>query len=149
MNLLELMRSVALFEGLNDEQLQRLVDISDEEVFHDGDVVFEQGATGDRLYFVVEGQVAVRLQHLPDQRPRTQVYLGRGQVIGEMALLDKGPRSATIKCRRDNTVMRSISHAAFIALCDHDTTIGYIVMRNLARDLSFKLRHSNLDLGTG
>lgn len=147
MELLDLMRTATLFEGLTDDQLQRLIAISDEEVFDQGDVVFEQGMTGDRLYFVVDGHVAVRLENLPDDRPRTQVYLGRGQVVGEMALLDKGPRSATIVCRRDHTVLRAISHAAFTALCDDDTAIGYVIMRNIARDLSFKLRHSNLDLG--
>jgi len=147
MTLLELLRTVALFEGLTDAQLQQLIDISDEAIFQRGDVVFEQGTTGDRLYFVVEGQVAVRLRYQPNRLPRTQVYLGRGQVIGEMALLDQGQRSATIECRQDNTRMRSISHAAFTALCDKDTSIGYVIMRNMARDLSFKLRHSNLDLG--
>ncbi len=146
MTLLELMRTIALFDGLTDSQLQRLIDISDEVIFDDGDIVFEQGESGDTLYFVTEGQVEVRLRKSPKQPERTQVFLGRGQLIGEMALLDKGPRSATILCSRDRTVLRRLSHAAFNELCRADTAIGFVIMRNMARDLSFKLRHSNLDM---
>ena len=63
------------------------------------------------------------------------------------ALLDQGPRSASIISCLDGTVLRSISHTAFTELCSVDTAIGYMIMRNIARDLSVKLRHTNLDLG--
>lgn len=148
MTLLELMRTIALFEGLADDQLQRLLAISDENVYDAGTVLFRQGETGDRLYIIVDGQVEVRLRSHPDRPERTQVFLGRGQVVGEMALLDKGPRSATIRCSQDHTVLRSISHAACTELCNADAAIGYTIMRNLARDLSFKLRHANLTPGS-
>lgn len=147
MTLLDLMRTIAMFEGLTEHQLQRLLAISDEEVFDKGAVLFRQGETGDRLYIIVDGQVEVRLRSRPDQAERTQVFLGRGQVVGEMALLDKGPRSATIRCSQDHTVLRSLSHAACSELCNADAAIGYAIMRNLARDLSFKLRHANLAPG--
>ncbi len=148
MALLSLMRTVTLFNGLSDEQLQRLVAISEEEIFNAGETIVRQGDSGDKLYFITEGQVEVRVRSGPNQTERSQVYLGRGQLFGEMALLDKGPRSATIRCSRDHTVLRSIHSQAFNALCNTDTAIGYVVMRNIARDLSFKLRHRNLALGT-
>ena len=147
MALLSLMRAVTLFNGLSDEQLQRLLAISEEEVFHTGDVIVEQGEHGDRLYFIAEGQVEVRVRQGHGQIERSQVYLGRGQLFGEMALLDEGLRSATVRCCHDPTVLRSIHSQAFDALCSNDTAIGYVVMRNIARDLSFKLRHRNLALG--
>ena len=66
-----------------------------------------------------------------------------------MALIDLGKRSATVRCSRDNTILRSIQGEDFTALCEEDTAIGYVIMRNIAVDLSFKLRHRNLDLGSG
>ena len=147
MALLSLMRMVTLFNGLSDEQLQRLVAISEEEVFDAGDVIVEQGEPGNKLYFITEGQVEVRVRGEAEQAEHLRVYLGRGQIFGEMALLDEGPRSATVRCSRDQTVLRSIHSQAFNALCAADTAIGYVVMRNIARDLSFKLRHSNMTLG--
>lgn len=147
MDLLTLMQTVALFEGLTEAQLSRLVEISDEEIFGEDEVIFAQGEIGDRLYFVVEGQVEVRLSMGPNQPERSQVFLGRGQAVGEMALLDQGPRSASIVSGQNGTVLRSISHETFTELCSVDTAIGYVIMRNIARDLSVKLRHTNLDLG--
>lgn len=149
MALVDLLRAVALFQGLTDDQLQRLIAISEEEVYHDEEVIFHQDTDGDKLYFIREGQVEILIYHRPHEAPRSQVYLGRGQVFGEMALLDYGKRSATVRCSRDNTVLHTISRDAFTELCSSDTAIGYVMMRNLAMDLSFKLRHRNLDLGAG
>jgi CRP-like cAMP-binding protein len=67
-----------------------------------------------------------------------------GQIFGEMALVDRGARSASVRCCRDNTVLSYIKGSDFTALCESDTEIGYIVMRNMAADLSFKLRYHNL-----
>lgn len=149
MTLLVLLKAVGLFSGLSDDQLQRLIDISTEEIYHDGDIIFEQGAEGDKLYFISDGQVEIRIRKSPDEPERSQVYLGRGQIFGEMALLDLGKRSATVRCCRDQTQLRVISGDDFTRLCTSDTAIGYIIMRNMAVDLSFKLRHRNLDLGAG
>jgi CRP/FNR family cyclic AMP-dependent transcriptional regulator len=149
MALLDLLRAVGLFSDLADEQLQSLIDISHEEIYHDEDVIFYQGSEGDKLYFIREGQVEILIRRSPSEPERSQVFLGRGQIFGEMALLDQGKRSATVKCSRDGTRIHTIDQAAFYALCNSNTAIGYIVMRNMAMDLSFKLRHRNLDLGAG
>jgi CRP/FNR family cyclic AMP-dependent transcriptional regulator len=149
MALLDLMRTVALFSGLSDDQLQCLLDISEEEIIYEDEILFPQGAEGDKLYFISEGQVEILIRRRPDEPERSQVYLGRGQIFGEMALLDLGARSATVKCSQDETVLRSITNEAFTDLCTSDTAIGYVIMRNMAMDLSFKLRHQNLNLGAG
>jgi CRP-like cAMP-binding protein len=143
---LDLWKSVGLFTGLTDEQLQRLIDISQEEIYDDGAVIFQQGSEGDKLYFIHDGQVEILIRKRPQEPERSQVFLGRGQIFGEMALIDFGKRSATVRCSRDHTVLRVISQDTFNDLCSSDTAIGYVVMRNLAMDLSFKLRHRNLDL---
>lgn len=149
MTVIHLWKAVNLFSGLTDDQLERLIAISREEIFNDGDIIFRQDVEGDKLYFVNEGQVEIRIRKNPGDTERSQVYLGRGQIFGEMALLDLGKRSATVRCSRDNTVLNSITGEDFTRLCSTDTAIGYIIMRNMAVDLSFKLRHRNLDLGAG
>ncbi|MBN2304773.1 MAG: cyclic nucleotide-binding domain-containing protein [Anaerolineae bacterium] len=146
MALLELLKAVGLFHGLADDQLQSLIAISQEIRYNDEEVVFRQGSEGDKLYFIREGQVEILIRRQPHEPERSQVFLGRGQVFGEMALLDQGKRSATVKCSQDDTVLHVISREAFTGLCNSNTDIGYIIMRNIAMDLSFKLRHRNLDL---
>ena len=76
--------------------------------------------------------------------PMPIVHLGKGQIFGEVALVDRGLRSATVNTVADGTVLYAISRDDFIELCDEDTRIGYVIMRNIAADLSFKLRHYNL-----
>ena len=61
-----------------------------------------------------------------------------------MALIDQGPRSATVRAIVEPTKVQVIKREAFEKLCMENNRIGYIVMRNLAADLSFKLRHHNL-----
>jgi CRP-like cAMP-binding protein len=74
------------------------------------------------------------------------VELGPGQSFGEMALIDRGVRSATVRCVQDGTSLYVIPRQALLALCDRDPQIGYMLMRNIASDLSFKLRHRNLQV---
>jgi CRP-like cAMP-binding protein len=147
MGLINLLKTVSLFSGLSDHQLQRLIDISEQEVYDDGDIIIKQGAEGDKLYFINEGQVEILVRRRAEEPERSQVFLGRGQIFGEMALIDMGKRSATVRCSQDQTVLRVIDSEAFTRLCSSDTAIGYLIMRNMAMDLSFKLRHRNLDLG--
>ncbi len=142
-DLIKLLKTVELFEGLSDEQLRRLAEISREERYERGDEIFAQGDEGDKVYIIRRGQVEVVIDRRSGA-PRSQIYLGQGQIFGEMALVDMGPRSATVRCIRDGTVLDVIKRGDFIRLCEEDTAIGYIVMRNMAADLSFKLRHYNL-----
>ena len=65
---------------------------------HDGDVVFEQGATGDVMYAVVDGVVDVVANGVVVES------VGPGGIIGEMALVDDGPRSAGAVARGDATL---------------------------------------------
>ena len=143
MELIALLRTAGLFDGLTDEQLARLAQISEPTRYDKGAVIFSQGDEGDCLYLISQGEVEVKVGKSP-ATARTEVYLGRGQIFGEMALIDRGPRSATAVCSRDRTELYGITREAFNALCKADTAIGYAVMRNLAHDLSFKLRHRNL-----
>ena len=66
-----------------------------------------------------------------------------------MSLIDMGPRSATVRCTSDGSQLYVIRRDDFVALCEEDSDIGYKVMRNLAAELSFKLRHRNLSWGSG
>jgi CRP/FNR family transcriptional regulator, cyclic AMP receptor protein len=147
MELLDLLRAVSLFNGLTNDQLQQLIAISAEEIYDDGEVVFQQGTEGDKLYLIRDGQIEILIKRRPEESERTQVFLGRGQVVGEMALIDFGTRSATARSSWNGTVLYSISRDGFTDLCNQDTAIGYIVMRNMAMELSFKLRHANLESG--
>ena len=145
MGLVDLLRSVELFDGLTDQQFETLASVFDERTYKRNEMVFEQGDEGDRLYVVRRGFVEIVVDdEQSEEGPRTIINLGRGQVFGEMALVDRGKRSATVRSVDDGTTVNSISRQAFTDLCQKDTAIGYAVMLNIAADLSFKLRLRNL-----
>ncbi|HVU15220.1 MAG TPA: cyclic nucleotide-binding domain-containing protein [Phototrophicaceae bacterium] len=142
--LVEVIRHIEIFHGLNDAQLAEIAQITQREVYNGGDTIIEQDAPGDSMYIIVEGQVEV-LKRDAEGENQTALFLGEGQVFGELALLDQGLRSATIVADEDPTVVYSLMRDTFDALCLADTALGYHIMRNLALDMAFKLRHTNLD----
>jgi CRP-like cAMP-binding protein len=119
--------------------------------FHSQESIVQEGDPSSDLYVIHRGSVEIVLaqnrattESPSSSGPRAIVSLGQGQVFGEMALIDQGPRSATVRCTTDGARLYQIRRDDFAQLCEQDTDIGYKVMRNIAADLSFKLRHSNL-----
>lgn len=144
MELVNVLASVPLCSGLSPTQLASLAAISQRETYNTDAVIFSQNHAGDKMYIITHGQVEIRLDNGSGGK-HTTLYLGQGQIFGEMALLDQGPRSASVLAVEDETEVYAITAGEFLALCQQDTAIGFIVMRNMALDLSFKLRHKNLD----
>lgn len=145
MDRVKLLKSVELFAGLEDSDLAQLASLCREARFNRGEVITAQGADADDLYLVRDGMVEVLLsQAATPNQSRMVVSLGAGQIFGEMALVDNGPRSATVRAARDGTALDVIPRDAFVELCERNARIGYRVMRNIAADLSFKLRHHHL-----
>jgi len=144
MDLLELLKGVELFHGLNDQELTEVIEIFEPVTYERGDLIAEQGKPGDSLFLVAAGLVEVAIEDSPRDSHRILVNLGEGQIIGEMALVDQGPRSATVRAISDKASLHSVKRGDFEALCQRNTRIGYVVMRNIAADLSFKLRQRHL-----
>lgn len=144
MELLQIMKRVELFRGLNESQLNRISEISRPKTYAKGEVICNQGEAGDEMFIISAGEIEIIVR---DGKGHTYsaVYLGTGQVVGEMSLIDQGARSATAKAAQDETLVYSIPADDFTSLCKQDTGIGYLMMRNLAQDLSFKLRHHDFN----
>jgi CRP/FNR family cyclic AMP-dependent transcriptional regulator len=147
MDPLMVLKSVELFDGASLEELKSVASICQERTYNSGDIITEQGKRGDELFVIHEGFVeVVRSESTPDSSPRAVVNLGRGQIFGEMALVDRGPRSATIRAVSEKLVVQVIHRDQFEQLCERNYHLGYIVMRNIAADLSFKVRHHHLSI---
>jgi CRP-like cAMP-binding protein len=142
---LTVLSSVELFEGVTEVELKAVAEICHERVFKAGDIITQQGLPGDELFVIHEGFVEVlRSEDPSDPSPKAVVNLGRGQIVGEMALVDRGPRSATVRAVSDETVVQVIHRDDFDRLCEENLHMGFTVMRNIAADLSFKVRHRHL-----
>jgi len=140
-----ILEAVELFEGATPQELASVAALCQERTYTRGEIVTAQGEPGAELFVVCEGFVEVlRAGINPELAPRTVVHLGAGQIFGEMALVDRGPRSATVQAASDTTKVLVIYQDDFERICDENHHLGFIVMRNIAADLSFKLRHRHL-----
>jgi CRP-like cAMP-binding protein len=148
--LVDFLRHSEIFLGLSQEKLEQIISIGQQRVFDAGATIISAGEPSDDMYLVEKGMVEVlvaggAVPDIPGPPELTPVVqLGQGQIFGEMALVDQGVRSATIRVIEDGTKLFVVPREQFWALCEEDHHIGYVVMRNIARDLSFKLRHRNL-----
>jgi CRP/FNR family transcriptional regulator len=83
------------FESMSSEQLRIISDISIEENFEKGEIIFKQGDLGDKMYVIVEGNIAIVQEGEKEKKRTVLVTLGEKNVVGEMSILDDETRSAT------------------------------------------------------
>ena len=148
MELRKLISDVEVFYGLTDVELDEIAAICHQRRFKKGDILAVEGEIGSEFFIITEGAVEVMVSN-QQAPPRVVINLGIGQLIGEMSLVDQGPRSATVRAINDPTIIQVLRQDDFHELCKRDTRIGYVVMFNMAADLSFKLRHRHLSNGKG
>jgi uncharacterized membrane protein len=103
-DVIPLLRSLPLFEGLSDDDLAAIAARLQKRSFRAGEIVFHQGDLGDSMYFVNHGSVNI---HLPgeDSRRISLKDLGPGEFFGEVALLDGEPRTASALCSTNTTLL--------------------------------------------
>lgn len=142
MSITNLLKRVQLFTTLNATELEQIAAICTEKQAVPEELVIQQNTTGTGMYIIADGSVEVFIEGT--DVARSLVVLGKGQVIGEMALIDQGYRSASVRATNKGATLYRIGNDDFNGLCQANNHIGFVVMRNLAVDLAFKLRHRNL-----
>jgi CRP/FNR family cyclic AMP-dependent transcriptional regulator len=96
---------VDLFAGLDKKELRHLAGSCQERKFPAGSVLIQQGDTGAGLFVITSGHVKVTQATDPDRAEENLRTMGPGEVLGEMALLDDLPRSATVTAIDDVTAL--------------------------------------------
>jgi phosphoserine phosphatase RsbU/P len=99
----QFLRNSSLFDGFSDEDLQHLAETAQERVLHEGELLFVEGHKGDDCCVIMAGQLEVYKQ-LGDEELRLDVRQP-GQIVGEMALIDNSPRSASVRAVGDVRVL--------------------------------------------
>jgi signal transduction histidine kinase len=132
MNLNDLRKS-PLFEGLSDEELQRLMDMAEPVSLKAGDVLMRQGEAGDAAYVVIQGEFEV--QKKAGQSLIKIDVRNPGDVVGEMALLSRASRNATVIAKTDGVALR-IPPEAFESLLASSSTAVMAVLRWVIARLS-------------
>lgn len=95
MDALKVLESSALFSSLNKRILWRIVSLGLKKIFQQGEFLMREGEPGEFCYIILSGQVEIfRELGLPSKLLINQV--GQGEILGELALIDGLPRSASV-----------------------------------------------------
>src|SRR2546423_562506 len=122
-----------LFAGLDADARLTIEEEASWKSLQSGDVLFREGDAGDALYVVVTGRLRILVSGTSDE-DIALAEVGRGEVVGEMALLTGDPRSATVVAVRDSRLVR-LSRAAFERIVQQCPAAMLLVTRRLVRRL--------------
>ncbi|KAA1429415.1 aldehyde dehydrogenase family protein [Nocardioides antri] len=127
------------FDALSDEHREAVAKLLTEVEFDPGTTIFTEGDEGDAAYFIDEGDVRIELE-LPEVDTESVLrYEGPGATLGEVALLDRLPRSATAIA--DTRVRaRKITTDGIDELARREPAAALALTLELARDATAKLR---------
>ena len=101
-----LIRQVPIFADLDPDDLEELALIVEERRVEPGRDLFKEGDPGDAVYLIVKGAVTVFTGGTAGRPERILSELGAGACIGEMAVLDAAPRSATVRATERTRTLR-------------------------------------------
>lgn len=122
------LRNVPLFSDLEDDDLDRLCQMIEEVRLPKGEVLFAEGEPGDRAYIIKEGELEIF--KLSAEREVLLAVRGSGEVIGEMALLEQKPRTATVRALSD-VVLLAIQKEQLDELLSTSITAANALYRTL------------------
>ena len=119
------LRQVPLFAELSDRHLRKLGKLATVTSFSAYVPVVREGTRGDAFFVILDGRAVVV------RRDGSKTTLSAGDYFGEMALLDRRPRSATVTAQTEITALR-ISASEFQALLRREPTIALALLRTLS-----------------
>ncbi len=122
-----------LFSGVSKQNLEKLAPFAFNRTYAPGDVIIEEGRTGNGVYMITSGKVEV-VKGMGTDNPQTVATLGQGEVFGEMALLDDSPRSASVRAVETTTCM-GIDRWLFLAQLRKEPEVAIAMIQVMARRL--------------
>jgi CRP-like cAMP-binding protein len=149
-DLTNFLKQADIFYQFTPTQLEMVANLCQEREYPLGEIILEEGTSSKELYIITHGEVDILVNPAvvggPDapQGRVTIATLRRGQSFGEVALVDEGLRSATVRSAQKGTTMLIISRDKLLMLCETYPQLGYRLMYNLAADLAMKIRNTDL-----
>ena len=149
-DLTNFLKQADIFYQFTPTQLEMVANLCQEREYPLGEIILEEGTNSKELYIITHGEVDILVNPAvvggPDapQGRVTIATLRRGQSFGEVALVDEGLRSATVRSAQKGTTMLIISRDKLLMLCETYPQLGYRLMYNLAADLAMKIRNTDL-----
>ncbi len=135
-----LLREVPMFSGLSPEDLEKIAEIAHEQLFSSRSILCREGDPGDTLFIIVSGRVDVIIA--AGKKETIIASRGPGEFVGEMAILESAPRSATLRARGEVRVL-VIDGDSFASIMLDRPEVAVSVLRHM----SSRVRQINEKIG--
>jgi len=119
------LKRVPLFSSCSTKDLEKVAKAGDQVTMPAGSVIIDQGQTGHEAFVILSGTATVR------RNGKKVASLGTGSMLGELSLLDHGPRTATVVCDTECELL-VISQRHFLAILDEVPALGHKLLATLA-----------------
>jgi CRP/FNR family transcriptional regulator, cyclic AMP receptor protein len=139
--IINLLARLPIFEGLGDGELRKIARLFTQKLYRGGEKVFNKGDQGNEAYIVMRGQIDICL----DEKSPPVASVLNGQIFGEQAFLDGAARGG-LAVASQPSILLVMQRTAFNDLVQREPHLGMVVIRNIAMDLSNKLRRANQNL---
>ena len=145
-----ILATTEIFDNFSDAQLPLVAALCTPVTYSLGHVVLSENEASDEMYIIGRGGVEVLVNpgavgDAAQQQvaPVVLTELRQGQIVGEVALVDQGVRSATIRVSRDDTLLLRLRRDQLMRLGETYPVLGFKLMRNLAAELATKIRNTD------
>jgi CRP-like cAMP-binding protein len=132
---------IDIFRDLHRDGIERIAAVCSEETYRAGEVIFQEGDVGDKLYLILEGRVRISRQ-VAGMGEEALAILGPGAAFGEMSLIDDFPRSADARVH-ERCRLLVLTKSALEDLLFLDKDLAYEILWNFVKILSARLRETN------
>ncbi len=136
---IEVLKNMPIFKYLNYKELVRVMNITEVRSYKTGDEIIKEGTTGEELYILLDGSVRL---HKDEAFIAT---LERGAHFGEMALVDRAPRSASATSESDSRLL-AISRKDFYHIIRNESKLSVKLLWSFVQVLTERLRKTTADL---
>jgi hypothetical protein len=137
-----LIRQVPIFSELDADDLEELATIVEERRIEAGKDLFREGDVGDAVYLIVKGTVRVFVGGTGDRPEKTLSEQGAGACIGEMAVLDAAPRSATVRATERTRALR-VPGEGFKRVMSERPEMSEAIVAELVRRMRGMMAHAS------
>jgi CRP/FNR family cyclic AMP-dependent transcriptional regulator len=129
----DLLEQAPLFSVLHPDDLRGIADRFGRVRYAQGDMIFREGEPADCLFLIEEGRAKLFLGN-SGHREMLIAVLGRGQIFGELAVLDRGPRAMNARAMEDSTVY-TLESAVFWTILENRPALARRLLELMARRL--------------
>ena len=135
---IKILRKIPIFNDLNIDQFQKILNICSKNVYKKGEKIFIEGEHSLKMYILLDGEIKITFF---DGKELTRIKPVR--IVGEMGIFTREPRSASVETLTD-CILLIIQRTEIFKLFEKDCLLAVKILMNVIKDLSEKLRKNNV-----